>query len=457
LTREVPTVFCVGTNHESAGLDFRETLYLEREEIDVSLPKVIQKHGIQEAMVLSTCNRLEIYGVLSHEVTAHHLKEIFIDLQRLSPTQKDELEEEIKRHSYQYLNQQAVQHGFSVASGLDSLVLGETQITGQFKEAATYAKEQNTLGPILKRFTQEAFSASKKVRSRTDISKKPVSIGHAAIDLANRLYGHISQHTLLIVGAGEMAEVAAKYAIKYQPKELLVCNRTLARAEQLTKNLGYGQAFPWEELQELLAAADIVVSSTAANDIIIDRERVAKAQKMRNSRPSFLIDIALPRDIDPQCTSFEDVYLFDIDDLKQVVGENFDERRRAAEQGQNLISECANRFITWLSRYNLKPALADYRDYLEQLFEQEKQKSFGRGPLQELSPEQTDSLNRLFASIMNKMSGDAGKRLKHPPQGMSREELAEALQHLFPGPDQKDEKGLDYEQPNKKNPNRNTG
>ncbi|MFW7380458.1 MAG: glutamyl-tRNA reductase [Oligoflexus sp.] len=458
MTRHVPTLFCVGTNHEFAGLDFRESLFLEREEIDVSLPKVLEKHQVKEALVLSTCNRLEIYGVLDQsQANQHKLKEIFIDLQRFSPTQKQELEEEIRKQSYQYTDMQAVKHVFSVASGLDSLVLGETQITGQFKDAAAYAVEQGTLGPILKRMTQEAFSASKKVRSQTDISKKPVSISHAAIELANRLYGNISEHTLLIIGAGEMAEVAAKYAIKYKPKELFICNRTLSRGQDLADRLGFGQAFPWDELQELLASADIIISSTAANEIIVDKSRIVKAQKLRNNKPSFIVDIALPRDIDPHCAELDDVYLFDIDDLKQVVGENYEERRKAAEQGRLLIEDSATNFMSWIGRLNLKPALADFRAYLETLIEQEKKKSFSRSPLQDLNQEQLEAIDRLFLSVINKISGDAGKRLTSPPDGFKREDLAETLQTLFPAAEKKTEKDDSYELNSKKNSNRNTG
>lgn len=458
MTRRIPILFCVGTNHESAGLDFRETLYLEREEIDASLPHVLKKHQVKEALVLSTCNRLEFYGVIDHEqINPLHIKEIFIDLQRFSPNKKQELQEEIRKHSYQYLNIDAVRHGFSVASGLDSLVLGETQITGQFKDASAYAINQGTLGPILKRLTQEAFSASKKVRSQTDISKKPVSISHAAIDLANRLYGDISQHNLLIIGAGEMAEVAAKYALKYKPKKLFICNRTRSRSEDLVSRLGFGQAFAWEELQNLLIEADIIISSTAANDIIIEKSRLAKVQKLRNNKPSFLIDIALPRDIDPHCSELDDVYLFDIDDLKQVVGENYEERRKAAELGRLIIDESARNFMNWMSHINLKPALGEFRNYLEQLFTQEKHKSLSRGPLQKLSEDQKQAVDRLLLSIMNKISGDAGKRLVMPPEGFLKEDLAETLRTLFPAPDKKNNKDDTNERSSNKNSNRDTG
>jgi glutamyl-tRNA reductase len=431
LADKVPILFCVGTNHESAGLDFRETLYLSREEIDVSLPHVIQKHGLREVMVLSTCNRLEVYGVMdSNELNMHHLREVFIDLQRFCPNPKQELDEEIKHRSYHYLHKDAARHAFSVASGLDSLVLGETQITGQFKNAAQFAQESGTLGPILKRLTQEAFSSSKKVRSSTDIGKKPVSISHAAIDLANRVYGDIADCRVLVIGAGEMAEVAAKYLLKYKPKEIFICNRTLARAENLVDKVGVGIAYPWEELNEVLTLADVVISCTAANEIVLDKPRIERSQNARN-KPVFLIDIALPRDIDKACAELEDVYLFDIDDLKQVVGENFEERRKAAEKGKQIIVENADGFDKWLSNIHLKPALGSFREYLEALVAQEFQKSFGRSPLNNLDENQIKAAEAMLKSIVNKVNGDVARAVHNPPMGYTPESMAEALKCLF--------------------------
>jgi glutamyl-tRNA reductase len=433
LAEKSPILFCIGTNHESAGLDFRETLYLSREEIELALPRVIERHQIKEIMVLSTCNRLEIYGVLEpRDLHQHHLKEVFIDLQRFAPEPKPELDEEIKHRSYQYLQHEAARHAFSVASGLDSLVLGETQIAGQFKDAAQAAQEGGTLGPILKRLTQEAFASSKKVRTQTDIGKKPVSISHAAIDLANRVYGDIEDCRVLIIGAGEMAEVAARYLLKYKPQQLFFCNRTLARAEALAEKVGIGIPYPWEELNEVLPLADVVISCTSAHDIIIDKPRILRSQSQRNNKPAFLIDIALPRDIDTACGELDDVYLFDIDDLKQVVGENFEERRRAAELGKVIVVENAGAFAKWMQTLNLKPALASFREYLETLTAQEMQKSLNRTPLNQLDEQQVKALEALLRSVIQKMSGDAGRIVHNPPDGYHSEQLADALKCLFP-------------------------
>ena len=288
------------------------------------------------------------------------------------------------------------------------------------------------MGPILKRMAQEAFSSSKKVRTQTDISKRPVSISHAAIDLANRVYGHIKDYRVLIIGAGEMAEVAAKYAIKYNPKELHVVNRTLKNAEKLVESLGEGKAYSWENLYDLLPVCDVVISSTSAHDYILSKENLVRSQQKRDNQPTFIVDIALPRDIDPDCSDLDDVYLFDIDDLKQVVGENFEERRKAADVGKGLVKQNAENFFIWMNSQNLKPALAGFRGYLDTLFNQEMQKSLKKGPLSDLSEDQIKAISSMLNSISNKINGDAGRHIRKPPESIYAEDLASALTILFP-------------------------
>lgn len=441
MSRTLPQLFCLGTNHKIASLDFREMLYMKPEDLERILPELTHKHHLQELMVLSTCNRLELYGVTDGERNEdEELVQTFVDLQRLSKPEKfrPAIETEIRERSYVYRNNEAVKHVFSVVSGLDSLVLGETQITGQFKDATSHARKLATFGPILSRLTQEALSASKKVRTQTDIGKKPVSISHAAIDLANRVYGEVSDHKLLIIGAGEMASVAAKYALKYNPKELYIVNRSLGRAEELVRELGHGQAYPLDNLRDLLGEVDIVLSSTSAQDYVVTAGDIRQAQIKRQYRPLFLIDIALPRDIDPACSKLEDVYLFDIDDLKQVVGENFEERRQAAEKAIHLIHDDATTFMRWMGTYNLKPTLKGFRDYLGDLMNREAERTFTKSIFQNLSAEQRAGLQAMLDSIAGKLSSDVGSNIHNPPAGILQEELAESLKILFPLPEKKD-------------------
>ena len=424
-----PQLFCVGTNHKSAGLDYRESLFLSDESISLAIPKVIEKYKLSEILVLSTCNRIEIYCVSFDPNTKKQLKEIFIDLQFFAKGEKDD---SITSILYELSHKDCSEHAFCVTSGLDSLVLGETQITGQFKKATKHAAENGTLGPVLKRLTQEAFSASKKVRTQTDIGKKPVSISHAAIDLANRLYGQISDHNVLIIGAGEMSSVAAKYAAKYSPKSLTVINRTLSKAEDVIDDLESGSAMVelWENLELALLNADIVISSTSAPGFIISKEIIERVRSKRTSG-LFLIDIALPRDIDPECNQIDDIYLFDIDDLKQVVGANFEERKKAASEGLMLVHRSAENFINWLSSLRVKPAIKDFKNYIDDLLSQELQKTLQKSPEESFSKEQQESLDLMMQSISKKVLGDVARNLNKSSNDRDSIELANTLSSIF--------------------------
>ena len=426
-----PQLYCVGTNHKSAGLDYRESLYLSEQSITQAIPAVIEKYKLSEILVLSTCNRIEIYCVSFTSETEEKLKSLFIDLQNLAQNRVED-HESVTSILYTLSHKDCIEHAFSVTSGLDSLVLGETQITGQFKKATLHAQENGTLGPVLKRLTQEAFATSKKVRTQTDIGKKPVSISHAAIDLANRLYGQISEHKVLIIGAGEMSSVAAKYAVKYSPKSLTIINRTLSRAEDVVDELeaGAGMVEVWENLELALLDADIVISSTSSKDFIITKKMMKNVRAKRTSG-LFLIDIALPRDIDPECNEIDDIYLFDIDDLKQVVGANFEERKKAASEGLMLVHRSAENFVNWLSSLRLKPAIKDFKGYLEDLLTQELTKTIQKSPNDSFTKKQKESLELMMQSISKKVLGDVAKGLNNAPDHRSSLEIANTLSNIF--------------------------
>ncbi len=434
-----PLIFCVGANHNSARLDLREALFIKPEELAVMLPSLKNQWEMNELFIISTCNRLEIYGVITNDCDDDKLFAIYTSLQKAKSDHRPEMLRELGEHIYIFREQQAIEHMFAVTSGVDSLVLGETQITGQFKEAVQFATNLDLLGGIFNRLSQDALSVSKKIRTHTEISKKPVSISHAAIDLANRVYGNIAHHTVLIIGAGEMATVAAKYAMKYKPKSLYIVNRTIARAEEVVKALGFGQAHALENLNDILPLADIIISSTSAEHHILERQQIERVQNVRHHRPLFLIDIALPRDIDPNCSSLDDVYLFDIDDLKQVVAEHVEERRLAAEKAKTMIAVRAEDCLRWVDSLNLKPALSGFREYLDDLFEREVQRTLNKEHFQNLSEDQMGSLKILLHSVAQKISSDASLRVMTPPEGFFQEQLASALTALFPKPDKKRE------------------
>ena len=412
----------------------RESLFLDSETIIELLPGVMKNFDIEEAFVISTCNRFELIGVMSQiPEDEDHLHKVFQDLQVQGKKQGDDITlSALKENTYGLLKERAVRHIFSVASGLDSLVIGETQITGQFKKAVDAAKKHGTLGPILTRMTQEALRTSGKVRTHTEIGEKPVSISHAAIDLANRVYGHISEHNVTILGAGEMSVLAAKNAIKHQPKSLSIVNRTEEKAKQLVKELNAGAAYPLTDLETVLKKSDIVVSSTAADNFIISAQLIKLVQKVRHHQPLFLIDISLPRNIEPKCSDIDNVYLFDIDDLQQVVSEHIEERRLAAEKAEGIVIDSGIHFENWLNHLSLKPALSGFRSYLDSLMQKEIEKTLKKEIYSGLDDSQISGIRKLLTSIAGKISADAGTRVQAPPEGFYKEQLAQALSALFP-------------------------
>ena len=435
-----PFIFSVGANHKTADLAIREELFLGKDAISKVLKEHLERNHLKESLVLSTCNRLELFAVADRKMEKDDILAVFADLQAAARLPKKPLSKDVFLNNvFVTTGIKSVEHIFSVTSGLDSLVVGETQITGQFKDATLSAKEQDTLGPILDRLSQEALKAAGKVRTHTDIGKKTVSISHAAIDLACRVYGDIAEHSLLVVGAGEMSRLAAKNAVKRKVKNLVVVNRTQSRALDLVSEVGFGQAFGLDHLTTALQVSDIVISSTGKKGAILDFDTIKKAQEARQFRPLFLIDIALPRDIDPRCADIDNTYLFDIDDLKQVVAEHIKERRLAAEKASGMVAESALSFMRWFDHLGLKPALSGFREYLDDLIYRESYKTFSKGHLSDLSPNQKIAIEKLLESVVGKISGDAGRGVTAPPEGFYKEQLAAALSALFPIPKSKEE------------------
>lgn len=427
-------VVCVGANHKTAVISIREELFINRDELHKVLPQFSKDHKLEEAYVLSTCNRFELIFVVNEGEEVDALK-LFAKLHSVARPDDPDLDLKMLEDStYTLLQKDAIEHIFSVTAGLDSLVIGETQITGQFKDATEVAKELGTLGPVLGRLAQEALSASKKVRTHTEIGRKPVSIGHTAIDLANRVYGQISDHKLMILGAGEMARMASQYAVKYKPRGLCIINRTKSKAEDLVAEVGMGEAFDLTQMDAVLQISDIVVSSTAKEDCILTYDIISRAQKARQHRPLFLIDIALPRDIEPSCTDIDNVFLFDIDDLKQIVAEHIEERQLAAEMARGMVLDSTLHFMKWLESFNLKPALSGFREYLDDLIDRESQKTLNKSIFKDLTDSQKNGIISLLHSVAGKISSDAGSNLHRPPEGFYKDQLASALSALFPKP-----------------------
>ncbi len=384
----------VGLNHRTAPVEVRERFALEKKgthPLDILRQELPQA---SEAYFLSTCNRVEFLLVTEEvEETLAGLKDL---LARETGLPRSRFEP----HLYVLRDREAVRHLFRVAAGLDSMVLGEPQILGQVKEAYREAARRRTTGPILNRLLHRTFSVAKRVRTETGIGSYAVSVSYAAVELAKKIFGSLRGKKALLVGAGEMAELAAQHLLSAGVEKMLVANRTFSRAVELAERFR-GEAYSLEELPECLLEADIVISSTGAPGYVITRETVKPLLRKRRLRPLFFIDIAVPRDIEPAVNELENVYVFDIDDLKQVVEENLGRRRKEARRADRIIEEEVLKFERWLRELEVYPTIKALREKAEEIRRRELARTLPR--LRNLSPEDKEALEVMTEAIVNKI------------------------------------------------------
>jgi glutamyl-tRNA reductase len=343
--------YILGINHRTAPVALREKVAFSEDRLLAALRTLRQEAGVTEAVILSTCNRTEVYWAgsasgaeLSQWLERHHGNNL-----------------DLASSLYVHEEQRAVEHAFSVASGLDSMVLGEAQILGQLKDAYRVAQEAGSTGPTLNKLFQAAFSAAKRVRSETRIGANAVSLASATVSLARRVYSDLSAHTALMIGAGDMNALAARHFMAAGVKRMVIANRTLSKAQALAAELK-AYAVGLEDLDKELAQADIVIACTASPVPLITKSSVEGAIRTRRRRPIFMVDLAVPRDIDPAVAELEDVYLFSIDDLQTVIDENRQQRAAAAGGAKLLIDEEVARFLTDTRVKDAGPAIRALRD-----------------------------------------------------------------------------------------------
>ena len=329
----------LGINHKTAPVEIRERVSFAPERLPQALLELCADKTVNEAAILSTCNRTELYCGLP----ATGIRDIIDWLGDYHAVAANELQPYI----YQHPDRQAVRHMLRVAAGLDSMVLGEPQILGQVKSAYHVANQAGTLGKQLERLFQHTFSVAKQIRTDTRIGESPVSIAFAAVSLAKQIYADFSQHTALLIGAGETIELVARHFHDHNIKQLVIANRTFERARNLAAQFD-AYAIGLNEISSHLAEADIVISSTASADYVLHYEHANAALKQRKRRPVFMVDIAVPRDIDPQISQLTDVYLYTVDDLQDIIQENLRSRQAAAEQAEEIIDTQTEHFMAWL-------------------------------------------------------------------------------------------------------------
>lgn len=393
---EKEEIILIGVNHKTAPVEIREPLAL-KETDEVPLRLFASVEGVREVLFLSTCNRVEILFTTRESSGAlERVKEVWGSRSGLAPSQMNEF-------LYEYRNEDAIRHLFMVASSLDSMVVGEPQILGQLKDAYRMASEHKSAGMVLNKLLHRAFSVAKKVRTETRIGSQAVSISYAAVELARKIFGEFEGKVAMLIGAGEMAELAAQHLLAGGISHLIIANRTLERAVELSKELG-GEAIGLDEVEDAMIKADIVISSTGAPGFVLTKDQVKRTMRPRRHRLLFLIDIAVPRDIDPQVNDIENVYLYDIDDLKGVVEENKEQRAREAKKAERMVEVEVLKFLSWMKSLDVLPVIQSIQSKAEAIRVREIERT--RKRLGNLTEEQEEALQVLTRSIVQKILHD---------------------------------------------------
>jgi glutamyl-tRNA reductase len=383
----------LGLNHNTAPVEVREKLHVPDEALGEVLNS-LKNGGAREAVIVSTCNRTEVYVAGDNpEHSSSSATKILADRFGIETTW-------LRDYTYTFIDDEAYRHLFLVAAGLDSLVVGEPQILGQVKDAFRSASEYQAAGPLFEKVFNRAFQIAKRVRTETRIGYNPVSISSMAVDLARKIFGEFASRRILVVGAGEMCEIALKHFKKDGLQDILVTNRTLRKAQQLAEEI-IGSAYHFEDLPDLLLQVDMVLSSTGAELPIIDKAMVLRAMKKRKNRPLFFIDIAVPRDVEPGVNDIENVYLYDIDDLKELAQTHLSSRMQESEKAHRIVEEEVEKFGSWLKQLEMNPLIAQIRENLETMRNRELKKTLQK--LKNADPETVKQLDALTRAIVNKI------------------------------------------------------
>ncbi len=415
-------IVLIGMNHKTAPLEIRERLAFSCGDGVDPLREIMRKPQIMEALYLSTCNRVEVLAnALEVEAAVESVKSFILSQGNLARG-------EMERCLYVHCGSDAVRHLFRVASSLDSMVMGEPQILGQVKDAYRQCVEYKASGVILNKLLHHAFRVAKRVRTETAIAQNAVSVSFAAVELAKKILGHLQGRSVLLVGAGEMSELAARHLIQHGAERILVANRTYARAVELAEEF-HGTPVDFEHLEEKLQEVDIVISSTGAAGYVIRKEMIQTALRRRKNRLLFLIDIAVPRDIDPAVGGIDNVYLYNIDDLQAVVDDNIRGRLKEAEKAERIIDEEVGRFSEWFNTLEVVPTIVSLREKVEGIMRDELGKALAG--MQHLGEEERKNIEILASSIVNKILHDPITGLKEESQNGSALPFVAVMRRLF--------------------------
>ncbi|MBI2864504.1 MAG: glutamyl-tRNA reductase [Chloroflexi bacterium] len=411
----------LGANHKVAPIEIRDKLAVSKSRLPEALERLISCPEIREAYVLSTCNRTEFYLVGEAEVAGKRVREFLTTVQGITTGQLDSC-------LYQKMDDDCVMHLFSVAAGIDSMVLGEVQILGQIRESFATASELGTIRTLLDNLLRRALESGKRARNETEISANAASISYAAVELAKRIFGDINRSVAMVVGAGEMGELVARTLVDNGVKSTVFTNRTLAKSQELATQFA-GMAVPFDQISAELRHVDIVISSTDAPHYVITRSMAQEALHARRGRPLFIIDLAVPRDVEPSVDGLANVYVYNVDDLQAVVNANLKAREKEIAKVKEIIAQEVFKFSTWRASLDVAPTIAALRQQAEEIRLAELAKI--QAKLGRLSEADQNAVNALTLAIINKMLHRPMTNLRVAARNGRGRDYVQAVQELF--------------------------
>ena len=417
-------ILIVGLSHKTAPVEIREKVAFDGEVMNEGIKILVKRPNVAEALIVSTCNRVEIYAAAPGNDKEAAREDIASFISEFHEIPREKLDP----HLYNLEGEDAVGHIFRVSSSLDSMVVGETQILGQVKEAFACAAHLQSTGNILNRLLAKAFSVAKRVRTETRIATSAVSISYAAVELARKIFGELDGKTVMLIGAGEMAELAARHLLTNGVEHILVVNRTYERAVTLAEEFR-GTAAPFDELEQQLELADIVISSTGAPGTVIHKKMMQNVIKRRRNEPMFLIDIAVPRDIDADVNEIANVYAYDIDDLEGVVDTNIKTRSKEAAKAEDIVQAEVVQFRDWMRSREAFPTIVSLRDWAEEVRRAELERTLKK--MGEISEADRKRIEAMTEAILNKLLHRPISTMKKAAHKKGAGNLVETVREIF--------------------------
>jgi glutamyl-tRNA reductase len=412
----------VGLNYRTAPVEVRERFALSERELPLALQALKQTTGILEGVIVATCNRTELYAVVDRQQLCGHYIRAFME-QWFKISRK-----EFNAHLYMYEDDRVVEHLFRVTTGLDSMIIGETQILGQVRDAFLISQEQKATGTLFNRLFKQAVTVAKRAHSETSIGENAVSVSYAAVELGKRIFGRFDDKKIMIVGAGKMSELTAQHLHSNGAKEVFVVNRTLEKAQELAEKF-LGSAMALDEAIDRLKDTDIVISSTGAEKFVLTRKHIEAAMAGRKKKPLFLIDIAVPRDIEPSCSDIPNVFLYDIDDLEGIVETNLAKRRKEAAIIEDMIADEQEAYRQWYATLGVSPVIRALQEKAAAIQETTLDSLLRKLP--ELDDRQIKVIRKLTKSIVNQVIHDPILRIKELAADKRSDEALKLFVQLF--------------------------